>query len=146
MIVSLVPASVVRYAHAEGNTTRLNVVARVATFFRMNVEHQTAAIAVTQRDIERGYVEVPAASRFSVITNTQGGFIVDFRPRSDVFLSVRVTGLQSPAEFGAHGGTALHNIPHGQTTIHQLGYRFMLRPDLQPGIYPWPLEISVRSA
>ena len=62
MIVSLVPASVVRYAHAEGNTTRLNVVARVATFFRMNVEHQTAAIAVTQRDIERGYVEVPAAS------------------------------------------------------------------------------------
>lgn len=144
--MSLVPASVVRYAHAEGNTTRLNVVARVATFFRMQVEHQAAVITVTPRDIERGYVEVLAASRFSVVTNTPDGFIVDFRPRSDVFLAVRITGLQNPVEFGVQGGAALHNVPHGQTTIHQLGYRFMLRPDLKPGNYPWPLEISVRSA
>jgi hypothetical protein len=54
--------------------------------------------------------------------------------------------LQNPIEIGAQGGTAMNNVPHGRTTFYQLGYRFMLRPDLQPGSYPWPLEISVRSA
>ena len=120
--------------------------ARIATFFRMQVDHQVAALTITARDIERGYVEVPAASNFSVITNTQDGFVIDFRPRSDVFHSVLVTGLQNPVEIGAQGGTAMHNVPHGRTTFHQLSYRFMLRPDLQAGSYPWPLEISVRSA
>ena len=120
--------------------------ARVTTFFRMQVDHQVAALTITARDIERGYVEVPAASNFSVITNTQDGFVIDFRPRSDVFHSVLVTGLQNPVEIGAQGGTAMHNVPHGRTTFHQLSYRFMLRPDLQAGSYPWPLEISVRSA
>lgn len=120
--------------------------ARIATFFRMQVEHQTASLTVTAGDIERGYVEVSAASNFSVITNTLDGFIIDFRARSDVFLSVLVTGLQNSFEFGARGGTAVNNAPRGRTSYHQLGYRFVLPPDLPPGNYPWPLEISVRSS
>jgi len=133
-------------AHAAPNTTKLTVMARIATFFRMRVEHQAAALTITARDIERGYIEVPAASNFSVITNSQDGYVIDFRPRSDVFRSVLVTGLQNPIEMGAEGGAAMHNIPHGRTTFHQLGYRFTLRANLQPGSYPWPLEISVGSA
>ena len=143
--MSLVSAPAVQDARAVPHTTKLAVMARIATFFRMRVEYQAAALTVTARDIERGYVEVPAASNFSVITNTQDGYLIDFRPRSDVFRSVLVTGLQNPIEIGAEGGTAVHNVPHGRTTFHQLGYRFMLRPDLQPGSYPWPLEISVGS-
>jgi hypothetical protein len=144
--MSLVSAPAVRNAYAEAHTTRLTVMARIATFFRMQVDHQVAALTITARDIELGYVEVPAASNFSVITNTQEGYLIDFRPRSDVFRSALVTGLQNPIEIGAQGGTAMNNVPHGRTTFYQLGYRFMLRPDLQPGNYPWPLEISVRSA
>jgi hypothetical protein len=144
--MSLVSAPAVQNAYAEPHTTKLTVMARVATFFRMQVDHQVAALTITAGDIERGYVEVPAASNFSVITNTQEGYVIDFRPRSDVFRSVLVTGLQSPIEIGAQGGIAAQNVPHGRTTFHQLGYRFLLRPDLQPGSYPWPLEISVRAA
>ena len=88
----------------------------------------------------------PAATNFSVITNVQNGYIIDFRPRGDVFLSVLVTGLQSLVEIGAQGGSTLHNQPYGRSTVHQLGYRFILRPDVMPGAYPWPLEISVRAA
>jgi hypothetical protein len=131
---------------ADTSSTKLMVMARIATFFRMQIEHQTAAVTVTARDVERGYVEVPAASSFSVVTNTQSGFLIEFRPRSDMFSSVVVSGLQAPVEISAHGGIAANNTPHGKTTSHQLGYRFMLRPDLQPGSYAWPLEISVRAA
>jgi hypothetical protein len=145
--MSLVSAPAARNAAAaEPHTAKLMVMARIATFFRMSVESQAAVLTITARDIERGYVEAPAASSFSVVTNVQDGFLIDFRPRSDVFSSVVVSGLQSPVEIGAAGGTAVHNVPHGRTTFHQLGYRFMLRPDLQPGAYSWPLEISVRAA
>jgi hypothetical protein len=144
--MSLVSASAVQNAYAGPQTTKLTVMAKIATFFRMQVDYQVAALTITARDIERGYVEAPAASNFSVITNTQDGFVIDFRPRSDVFRSVLVTGLQSPIEIGAQGGIAAQNVPHGRTTFHQLGYRFVLRPDLQPGSYLWPLEISVRAA
>jgi hypothetical protein len=144
--ISLVSAPAVKNAYAQSHTTKLTVMARVAAFFRMQVGHQAAALTITASDVERGYVEVPAASNFSVITNARDGFVIDFRPRSDVFRSVLVTGLQDPIEIGAEGGTAMHNVPHGRTTFHQLGYRFLLRPDLQPGSYPWQLQISVRSA
>jgi hypothetical protein len=145
LVVNLPDAQFASSACAAG-TTRLMVMARVATFFRMQVEHQESALRITALDIERGYIIVPAASSFSVITNAQDGLIVDFRPRSDVFRSVVVTGLQGPVELGPQGGSAIHNAPHGRTTLHQLGYRFTLRPGLRPGDYPWPLEISVRSA
>ena len=144
--LALVSGPAVQNAQAEGNTAKFTVKARIATFFRMQVEHQTESLTVTASDIARGYVEVPAASNFSVITNTLDGFIIDFRPRGDLFRSALVTGLHGAVEIGNRGGTVLYNAPHGRTSFHQLGYRFMLRPDLQPGNYPWPLEISVRSA
>jgi hypothetical protein len=131
---------------AEPSSTKLLVMARVATFFRMQVEHQVSTVTVTARDVERGYVEVQAGSNFSVVTNTQDGLIIEFRPRGDMFRSVVVMGLRAPVEISANGGIATNDTPHGKTTFHQLGYRFMLRPDLQPGDYAWPLEISVRAA
>lgn len=142
----LVSAPAVRNAAAEPHTAKLTVMARIATFFRMQIENQAAVLTVTARDIERGYVDVPAASSFSVVTNVQDGFLIDFRPRGDLFRSVRIMGLQNPLEIGADGGTALNNAPHGRTTFHQLHYQFTLRPDMQPGNYPWPLQISVRAA
>jgi hypothetical protein len=72
--------------------------------------------------------------------------VVDFRARTEIFRSVLVVGLQQPLEIGAQGGSALHAAPHGRTSFHQLGFRFMLRPDLEPGEYAWPLQISVRAA
>jgi hypothetical protein len=133
------------FPQAEAATTTLRVTARVQSFFRMQVDYQAAVLTITPNDIARGYVEAPAASNFSVVTNTQDGFVIDFRPRNDLFNSAVITGLPQPVQIGAQGGTALYNLAHGRTTIHKLSYRFMLRPDVQPGSYGWPLEISVRS-
>jgi hypothetical protein len=131
---------------AEAATTSLRVTARVQSFFRMQVDYQAIALTVTAGDIARGYVEAPAATNFSVVTNTQDGFVIDFRPRNEIFNSAVITGFPQPVEIGAQGGSAQYNLAHGRTTTHQLSYRFLLRPGVQPGSYAWPLEISVRSA
>jgi hypothetical protein len=131
---------------AEPVRVKFSVVARVSTFFRMQVEHQADTLTVTAHDVARGYLEVPAASAFTVTTNAAEGYAIDFHPRSDVFSSVFVTGLPDPVEIGAHGGTATLDHPHGRATSHQLSYRFILRRDLAPGRYPWPLQMAVHLA
>ena len=60
--------------------------------------------------------------------NLTTGFAVDFRPTSDIFVSVKVTGLQTPTEFGASGGSALQNGSMARVSSHQLDYRFYVRP------------------
>jgi hypothetical protein len=133
-------------SQVQAATTTMRVTARVLSFFRMQVDYQATALTVTPNDIARGYVEAPAATNFSVITNSQDGFVIDFQPRNELFDSAVITGLAQPVEIGAQGGTALYNVAHGRTTTHQLNYRFRLRPDVQPGSYGWPLQISVRSS
>jgi hypothetical protein len=133
-------------SQAEAATTTLRVTATVLSFFRMQVDYQANILTVTPNDIARGYVDAPAASNFTVVTNTQDGFVIDFRPRNELFDSAVITGLPQPVHIGAQGGSAQYNHAHGRTTTHQLSYRFLLRAGVQPGSYGWPLEISVRSA
>jgi len=132
-------------ASAETNTVKLGVAARVASFFRLKIDHQADSMIITESDIHRGYVDFPAATQFSVTSNLATGFVVDFQPQSDLFVSAQVTGLLAPTEFGASGGSAHQNDPHGRISSHRLDYRFHLRPDVTPGIYSWPMKISVRS-
>lgn len=112
----------------------------------MRVERQSVELTVTAHDIALGYVEAPAATAFSVTSNTPDGYVIEFRPTSDIFDSAVITGLPDRVEIRAQGGTALYNVAHGRTSSHQLSYRFALRSGLQPGNYGWPLEISVRSS
>jgi hypothetical protein len=127
-------------------TMKLNVVARISSFFRMRVDHQQAALTITPRDVELGYVDAHAASAFTVTTNTEDAYAIDFVPRSDVFRSVVVTGLPNTFEAGIQGGTAALEQIHGRVISHRLSYRFVLRRGLQPGSYPWPLQIAVHQA
>ena len=130
---------------AEGNTVRLTVMARIATFFRMQVVQQAPALAITADDVARGYVDINAASNFYVATNTLDGYLIAFRALGGNFRHVIVTGLQAPLEFAGSAGTEVRVASNGRRTDYQLNYRFVLPPDAQPGSYQWPLEISVRS-
>jgi hypothetical protein len=124
--------------------TKLRVTARVAAFFRVQIDYQAPGLLVTQRDVGLGYVEAPAASRFSVTTNSREAYLIDFHPAGEWFRAVEVDGLNGPVELGADGGTIVHGAPALRSTPHQLSYRFYLRPDVQPGGYRWPLVLSVR--
>ena len=126
-------------------TVRLQVMARVAGFFRVQIQYQADSLTITSRDIERGFVEVPAASRFSVTTNSRVHYLIDIRPIGEIFQAVQINGLSGPVELDANGGTIIANAPRAQAsaTAHELGYRFMLRPGIQPGDYPWPLVLAV---
>ena len=133
-------------ALAQPNSTRLTVTARIATYFQLQVGFQSPVLVITGTDVARGYVDANAATAFTVTTNTFDPYVVDFRPVNSVFSAVVVSGLGSPVEIGPDGGTTVYRAPHGRVATHQLAYRFILNKGLAPGIYPWPLQISVRAA
>jgi hypothetical protein len=95
--------------------------------------------------VARGYVEVAAASRFSVQTSSQSGYLLEFHPVGTIFESVQIGGLGKVIQLGPDGGAMVQRGPQLPNLEHELSYRFTLRPDTLPGSYPWPLQLSVRA-
>ena len=131
-------------AHA-GQTSSLPVSAVVIASAKIQTEHQLAQISISRLDVARGYVDMAAASRFLVFTNSRTGYTLEFHPVGTLFESVKIEGLPNPVVLGADGGSLVQRGATSRHTTHELSYRFMLRPDTRPGNYAWPLRVSVRA-
>lgn len=112
---------------------------------RMHTHHQTQQFTISAADVSRGHVEIPAASRFSVRSNSPAGYRIDFHPLGDFFESAHVAGLGNVVRLGADGGSIAQRGPLPPDLTHELSFRFTLRPGTLPGLYPWPLLLSVRT-
>lgn len=132
-----VPDAVAGEARAQ-----LTVTAVVVDSFTVRSVHQASALVITPQDIQRGYVDAPAASRFEVRNSRPCLF--EFRAAlKNIFRSVRVTGTSGAAEFGADGGTLLQTGFRNGAASVDVAYRFNLAPDVTPGTYAWPLSLTV---
>lgn len=105
--------------------------------------YQAAVIRITEEDIARGTVEVSGGSRLVVATDSPEEYALRFSLRSDLFRGVRIDGIGSTVELTALGGTVVRRDPATGRREIALSYRFILASDAAPGLYPWPLELSV---
>ncbi len=131
-------------AHAGQKSATLLVSATVIANARVRTDYQATQLSISANDVARGYVEISAASRFSVVTNSRSGYLLEFYPVGNLFESVQVNGLGSVVQLGADGGAIVQRGPLPPNRIHELSFRFSLSPDARPGNYPWPLLLSVR--
>ena len=127
-------------AASVGSST-IKVTANVLPYLRLQVLKQVSTLNVTPEDIARGYIDVPAATDLMAKTNDRNGFSLSFDARSNVFRKAQVIGLGSGLELGPEGGIA-HQPFTGKQMLMRLSYRFFLAPEIAPGSYPWPLQIS----
>ncbi len=121
--------------------SRINVAARAS--FAVEMQFQEQSLSVGAEDLKRGYVDVAAASRFSIRGRPGESYLVEFQPTAKIFDTVFVTGLGPALEVGTEGGSVTPRVAEAMQTQHALGYRFLLRPGTQPGVYPWPLNLFV---
>ena len=70
--------------------------------------------------------------------------MLTFNAMPGLFKSVQVTGLGSQVELGAEGGAVVHRAVGREPVTLQVGYRFVLAADAQPGNYPWPIVVSAQ--
>ena len=132
-------------ADAAQTSAAMGVSVTVVAHVRMQTAFQATQLKISKEDVAHGYVSVPAASLFSVVSNSRSGYLLEFNPVGELFDSVQIGGLGNPVQMGADGGTIVQRGPLPANPTHELSFRFALRPDVLPGTYPWPLQLSVRS-
>lgn len=143
--IGLVPLATTSFpAEAAQVSSAMSVSVTVVATAKVRSEYQATQLTVTEADIARGYVEIAAASRFSVSTNSRSGYLMEFHPLGHLFETVQIDGLGNIVRLGADGGAIVQRRAARLDQAHELSFRFTLRPDARPGLYPWPLLLSVR--
>ena len=123
----------------------MQVSARVIAGARMQIDNQPTQLTIAAADVAKAYVTVPATARLSVTSNSRSGYRIDFHSQGDFFESVDVAGFGNIVHLGADGGSIVQRGPLPPQLSHELGFRFTLRPGTLPGVYPWPLRLSVQA-
>lgn len=140
-MLAAVFTALVGQANAADVRAHMSVSATVVDTVGIRPLHQAQNLVVTAQDVQRGYVEVPAASRFEI--RSRGATVFEFRPTADIFRSVKVSSTGGAAEFGAGGGTLLQKSSGDALASVSVNYRFDLAAGVSPGTYRWPLALTV---
>jgi hypothetical protein len=144
-LTTLAAASVAPHVDAAAVRGQMAVSAFVPAQTVGQVVAQPSEITITAADIARGYVDIPAASQLRITSNNPVGYVVDFFSRLPIFTSVRVSSSDGSADLGPDGGAIVERGRHGRDMPLHLSFRFNLTAQVQPGTYPWPLALNVRS-
>ena len=142
LIATFVILAVPGYADSASATMAISV--QVIGRTLLTVGSQPASVEVTQSDIQRGYIDVPAAVAFQVRSNAREGYSLQFEPVSGPFAQAKVTWENSTAAIGADGSWLTHGYQQG-TLAGQLDVRLVLAAGATPGSYSWPVRFAAES-
>jgi hypothetical protein len=110
----------------------------------LKVVSQIRSIAIAQQDIERGYLEMAAATKISVFNNDKSGSLLLFEGLDKPFKKALISGLDREVQVSLPA--AFIHLPYNkQSASYTLSYRFDLTDDARPGEYNWPFSISLQS-
>lgn len=121
-------------AWAQASTQAVVVQAAVMARTSVQVQGAPASIEVSERDIQRGFVEAPHPVTLAVHSNVSSGVALHFHCAGEI-------ALQAVVE-GEGVGMPLLLAWQRQPRQVQLKIRFLLSPQARAGSYPWPLRVS----
>ena len=123
---------------------RFSVGAFVRPSATLDVRNVPPAVEVLASDVERGYVDVAKPTQLDVQSNSRDGYVLNVLPRTNLFSQVQVRGLDSRVELGADGGAVVQRWNQNERRrALSLTYRFVLAQGVQPGSYPWPVQLDI---
>lgn len=102
---------------------------------------EPALLTVTADDLERGYKDV--AVRYHVSHNDRHGYLLQIAHLGGVARQVRVNG---PGGGSVGGGDVLELRGDGLAFEQDIAleFRLMLRDDVSPGTFDWPVRLTVQ--
>jgi hypothetical protein len=117
----------------------------VPSFARVTSTSLPETIEVQAKDMARGLIEMGVSARVDVFSNSVNGFMLNVIGQPEVVAHIRLNEASLPRtiDLPAEGGAVTFR---NQTKLHRrlnLAFQFSLRPDINPGIYPFPVSIQV---
>ncbi len=126
-------------------SAKIALTAQVLEHTSMKLVSQAQELTVTNADIQRGFMNVPAASRVSIKSNNPAGYLLAFEVMSGpypLFASVQVNIGGREVQLSPAGGWVPLPYVRGGAVL-DISYRFAFSKHAQPGTYTWPLMLSV---
>jgi hypothetical protein len=111
---------------------------------RYTVTAAPADILISDEDIRRGYIEVAEPMRIRISNNSPAGYMLLILPQSGLAASVTVRFPGGEVTLGSDGGEIAEPGEVGPAMTLELTYRFGLDPQITPGRYPWPVQLTVQ--
>jgi hypothetical protein len=131
-------------ALADSASVDMHVSVEVVARTILQVDRQPDAVAITPQDIERGYVEVPAAVAFRVRSNARNGYRVEFEPVDYPFTRAAISWDSQRAVVSADGSWLTRSYEEGERA-GTLTVRLDLAPGAKAGSYAWPVRFDATS-
>lgn len=127
---------------ASGNNTAVQVSATVQAIISQDVIHQEGTFLITKEDVSKGYVDISVGTVLRVKTNDRRGYLLAFQVSSGLIKEVWVVEKDRTVVLSPNGGFIHQPYPGRSGETKQLGYRFFLTPETQPGQYSWPVQMT----
>lgn len=108
----------------------------------LHLDGHPARVRVTADDLARGEVVV-LGPRLRITANDRNGFILRADLRGDAFRGFEVDGLPAPVACDCASSQAAMRVP-GNRLATRVAYRLRLADDARPGVYGWPLTLSLQ--
>jgi hypothetical protein len=121
----------------------VSVGATVIPSARLELGRHERLLTLKPEDVTRGYVEVVPAMSLVVRTNGATGYFLDFQIASDMIWGADIFGLTRDAFVGCQRGRVLQPTKGPAREELELGFRFHLSENAAPGVYPWPVSVTV---
>jgi hypothetical protein len=147
-VLSLAPLSAVQAAEpvhqdASSVSSETKIAEEIQRHTALKVVHQTSELVITQADIIRGYIDIPAGANIEIQNNNLGGYMIFFKGIYTPFKEVLVKGLGGEVKINSNSGWITQPYNGRDPVMVELSYRFILSENAKPGTYAWPLTISV---
>lgn len=132
-------------AAADSDNATVAVSANVVRHASVRMLSAAQTVSIAAADIARGYVDIPLPSRLEIRSNSPNGYLLAIESAADYARGTEVRGLGDTVSFGPFGGVV--NVKAGGAGMRlipvELHFRVLLSDAARPGIYPWPLQLSV---
>ncbi|MBZ5637264.1 MAG: hypothetical protein LAO51_00755 [Acidobacteriia bacterium] len=126
-----------------GDSAAVAVGARVVSSARLETVRSVRALTLTPEDVGRGYVEIEHATSVVVKTNSPTGYFLEVEIASEMIRGAQVLGLPGGAFVASDDGRVIRPTRGPLVERLDLGFRFELSQRAEPGVYPWPVSLTV---
>ena len=145
LVALLSAVAVVPTAFAGGSASAtMHVSVEVVARTVVTIDHQPDVVTITQQDIDRGYVEVPAAVAFRIRSNANNGYAVQFEPVGYPFSRAKIAWDGQSAVVSGDGSWLTRPYQPGEQ-LGSFNVTLDVSPDTAPGTYPWPVRFDANS-
>jgi hypothetical protein len=131
--------------HYNFSTKTANLLIQTTVLHRQELKflYQMGTITVTESDIQKGCVDISGATKISVYDNNKSGYMLLFQGLSWPFDRALVQGLDHEVQVSLPSAF-IHQPYSTKPVTETLSYHFDLADNVKPGVYQWPLSISMQ--